>query len=234
MRGLGKSKKVCWAQDETFLNLKTSFVTDALSSFGSWASCSLERGSKVTFLMFHGSWHLVMLTSSHMESLMTAFSACLNLDTSRARPAWRSRRRSARSIDDTLWMRLVNWTLLLGFSASSFSFSSSSTTSSCCLVPQRRAPLVWWCRIFNLQSTLSLETCKCCHWRTAKYGIFQHNVENVVFTLKILCRLVFCERRRSIRNRSISALPSSILPPPRSSLPWMFFYSLALRMLSSS
>ena len=45
------------------------------------------------------------------------------------------------------------------FSNSSFSFSSSST-SSCCLVPQRRAPLVWWCLILSLQSTLSLETCK--------------------------------------------------------------------------
>ena len=134
--------------------------------------------SSKCFMVHICSWHLVMVTSSHMESLMTAFSACLNLDTSRARPACRSRRRSARSIDDTLWMQLVNWTLFLGFSASSFSFSSSSTTSSCCLVPQRRAPLVWWCRIFNLQSTLSLETCKCCHWRTAKYGIFQHNVEN--------------------------------------------------------
>ena len=121
--------------------------------------------------------HLVMVTSSHMESLMTAFSACLSLDTSRASPACRSRRRSARSIDDTLWMRLVIWTTL-GFSASSFSFSSSSTTSSCCLFPQRRAPLVWWCLIFNLQRTLSLETCKYCHWKASKYRIFQHNVEN--------------------------------------------------------
>ena len=60
--------------------------------------------------------------------------------------------------EDTLWIRLVNWMLCV-FSTSSFSFPSSST-SSCCLVPQRRAPLVWWCLIFSLQSTLSLETCK--------------------------------------------------------------------------
>ena len=34
-----------------------------------------------------------------------------------------------------------------------------------------------------------------------------------ISTLKILCRLVFWERRLSIRNRSISALPSILLPP---------------------
>ena len=48
LRGFGKSKKVGWAQVDTFLNLKTSFVTNALSSFGNLCSCSLEWGSNVS------------------------------------------------------------------------------------------------------------------------------------------------------------------------------------------
>ena len=43
LRGLGKSRHVGWAQDETFLNLKTSFVTNAFSLLGSFCSFSLKR-----------------------------------------------------------------------------------------------------------------------------------------------------------------------------------------------
>ena len=42
LRGFGKSKKVGWSQDETFLNLKISFVTNAFSPFGIFCSCSLK------------------------------------------------------------------------------------------------------------------------------------------------------------------------------------------------
>ena len=95
LRGLGKSRHVGWAQDETFLNLKTSFVTNALSPLGSF---SLKK--KLIIRCYHDAipvvivmlnleqfFNLVMVTSSQMESLTVAFSACLNFDTSRASPA---------------------------------------------------------------------------------------------------------------------------------------------------
>ena len=43
LRGLGKSRHVGWAQDETFLSLKTSFVTNAFSPLGSLCSFSLKK-----------------------------------------------------------------------------------------------------------------------------------------------------------------------------------------------